>query len=66
MSKIIIENISKVSDSTAIDLVQYVISQGRISNNGKQYCYVTIFRSGVAVSSHLKKSDRFIVSDNNN
>ena len=69
MGKTIIENRSAVGDSVAINLVQRVISKGRISNNGKQYCYATVFRNPeqdgeIVVYTDLnKKSDRFVVSD---
>ena len=43
MSKIIIENRSGVDDIGAIELVQKVMSAGRMSNEGKQYCYYTVF-----------------------
>lgn len=61
MSKIIIENKSDRDDLTAMDAVKIVISRGRISNNGKQYGYVTSV-CGVRVLSRLNgKSDGFIV-----
>jgi hypothetical protein len=70
MGKIIIENRSKtLADEDALRLVMRVIDSGRISNNGKQYCYLTTFTYGVtkkkyAVSTDLnKKSDRFVVYD---
>ena len=62
MSRIIIENRSNVSDSEALDYVGIVIQQGRISNDNKQYCYVTKFCDGITVSTDLNKaSDRFVV-----
>lgn len=62
MSKIIVQNDSNLSDGEALEYVITVIKQGRISNNGKQYCYVVTFKSGITVISTLnKKSDRFIV-----
>ena len=69
MGKIIIENRSSVSDNVAISLVQRVITKGRVSNDGKQYCYATVFRNPeqdgeIAVYTDLnKKSDRFVVSN---
>lgn len=32
-----------IDDLTAINLVKQVIEQGKISNNGNSYCYLTIF-----------------------
>ena len=69
MGKIIIENRSSVSDNVAISLVQRVITKGRVSNDGKQYCCATVFRnpeqdSEIVVYTDLnKKSDRFVVSN---
>jgi len=43
MSKIIIKNNTEIDDISVLILVQRVIKYGRISNNGKQYCYLTAF-----------------------
>jgi len=43
MSKIIIKNQTEMDDISVLTLVQRVIKNGRISNNGKQYCYLTSF-----------------------
>lgn len=32
-----------ISDFVAISLVKEVIEQGKISNNGTSYCYLTVF-----------------------
>ena len=32
-----------IDDLTAINLVKQVIEQGKISNNGNMYCYLTLF-----------------------
>ncbi|GAF86630.1 unnamed protein product, partial [marine sediment metagenome] len=42
MTKLIIENRTELSDIDILDLVKAVIKEGRISNNGKQYCCGTI------------------------
>lgn len=62
--KLIIENRSEiVSDIDALQLVSKVVDGGRVSNGGKQYCYMTVFDE-VCVSTELnKKSDKFIVWD---
>lgn len=44
MGKIIIKNKTEISDITVLKCVQEVINGGRISNNNKQYCYLTIFK----------------------
>lgn len=62
--KLIIDNRSRLEDSECLTLIQRVMEEGRVSNNGKQYCYVTRFHGGVTVYSDLnKKSDRFIIVD---
>ena len=66
MSRIIIENRSSLDDATALAQVALVIRQGRISNEGKQYCYVTRLGGLMIYSALNKASDRFIVSDKNN
>tara|TARA_Y100000758_G_C16051446_1_gene421749 strand:+ start:456 stop:674 length:219 start_codon:yes stop_codon:yes gene_type:complete len=68
MSKIIIENRCEfLPDETALELVQKVIQGGRVSNNNKQYCYLTRFNYGENTQDFMvatdlnKKSDKFIV-----
>ena len=41
MNKLIIDNRTELTDLEAVTLVSRVIAQGRISNDGKQYCYGT-------------------------
>ena len=55
MSKIIIKNQSEIDDISVLTLVQRVIKNGRISNNGKQYCYLTSFE--------IEKKEYHIVTD---
>jgi hypothetical protein len=43
MSKIIIKNQTEIDDISVLTLIQRVIKNGRISNNGKQFCYLTSF-----------------------
>ena len=43
MEKIIIQNESDLSLLDAVECVIDVISKGKISANGTQYCYLTIF-----------------------
>ena len=68
MSKLIIENRTKgLSDYQCLAYVQEVIAQGRISNDDKQYCYLTAFEKvggKITVSTDLNKnSDRFVIYD---
>lgn len=41
MNKIIIKNQTELSMIDVLELVKKVIKMGRISNNDKQYCYLT-------------------------
>jgi len=66
MSKIIIENRSDLTDIDVIDVVKSLIAIGRVSNNGKQYCYLSTFvrpnGGNYQISTDLnKKSDRFLI-----
>ena len=68
MSKLIIENRTKgLSDYQCLAYIQKVIGQGRISNDNKQYCYLTAFNNvggKIMVATYLnKKSDRFVIYD---
>lgn len=68
MSKLIIENRTLgLSDYQCLAYVEKVIAQGRISNNGKQYCYLTAFEKvggKIMVATDLNKnSDRFVIYD---
>lgn len=42
MSKIIIHVEDGIDEQKALGLVKDVVSMGRISNKGKQYCYATV------------------------
>lgn len=63
-NKLIIQNNTGLTDLKCLDFVKEVIKMGRISNEGKQYCYVTAFEYGdknYQISTVLnKKSDLFI------
>jgi len=65
MGKMIIDNSSDLDDNVALQMCKQVIELGRVSDDGKQYCYVTTFTVGnniYAVATHLnKKSDKFFV-----
>jgi hypothetical protein len=65
MGKLIIDNQTSLKDIDALALVSRVMMGERISNSGKQYCYVSVFNAEgeeIVVSSHLNKSsDRFVV-----
>jgi len=65
MSKIIIENNTNIADSCILEYVSNIIAKGRISNDNKQYCYVTTYGS-VEICSYLNKgSDRFVATEIN-
>ena len=65
MSRLIIDNQSDLEMDTVIRLVESVVKNGRISNNGKQYCYLTSFgiedKEYHVVSRLNKNSDSFII-----
>ena len=64
MNKVIIENQSDRPLEVAVMYALAVIQQGKISNEGKNYCYATRFGSGIVVfAENNKKSYRFIVQE---
>ena len=64
--KVIIENRSDLDMQKCLEMVGRIISDGRISNNGKQYCYASSFSVGgdeyMIVTDVNKKSDRFVIT----
>jgi hypothetical protein len=50
-SKIIVHNNTEISDEDAMLYVYNVMSGGKVSETkqGKQYCFVTTFKSGIVV-----------------
>ena len=69
MSKFIIENRSDLNDIRVMNLVREVVHIGRVSNYGKQYCYLVrkkIDNKYYVVWTKLnKKSDRFVIDNDN-
>lgn len=65
MEKIIIKNESELPMTKVLNLVDEVMKMGRISNNNKQYCYLTVFEiEGLKyqiVTDLRKKSDVFTI-----
>ena len=62
--KMIINNeSSRLDDVSALWYVQQVIEQGRISNKGKDYCYITVFeKTEIVVNVKANKmSDTFLI-----
>ena len=61
--KLILVNKTDLPTDVFLRLVGMVVDGGRISNDGKQYCYLTIFKvEGVEYSVYSdlnKKSDKF-------
>jgi len=55
VGKIIIKNLTDVPDSKVLGIVISVIDLGKISNNGKQYCYLC--------TQHLDGEEYHIVTD---
>ena len=67
MSKIIIHNRSSASDVEIVTTVALIMGNGRVSNNGKQYCYLVCVPTDTGsvhiVSDLNKHSDRFTAYD---
>ena len=67
MAKFIIENQSSASDVSALGLVMEVVSDGKISKDCTQYCYVTVFTTNTGdfavYADKNKKSFKFIILD---
>ena len=65
MAKIIVDNRTDLDWYTVLNIVNTVISEGRISNYGKQYCYASTFevdgKSVMVVTDLNKNSDRFVI-----
>ena len=51
VSKFIIHVADDVLDLNAADCVAAVVRQGKISNDGKSYCYITSFKTGLVVAT---------------
>ena len=68
-TRIIIENRTDLSDDFILEKVSSVIRLGRISNNNKQYCYLSTFvcnnEEYCIVTDLNKKSDKFTVYKHN-
>lgn len=67
MNKFIIENRTDLNDFYVIKLVLSVINQGRISNNGKDYCYGTAFtiedEQYMVNANKNEQSEKFIITN---
>lgn len=59
MKRIIINCRDGISEEEAFCKVGAVINSGKISNFGKQYCYATTFKSGVAVICRMTRKGNF-------
>ena len=55
-----------ISDLVAISLVKEVIEQGKISNNGTSYCYLTVFGNICVEATQYRKTPCFRVYKNEN
>lgn len=58
MRKIYITINNDITDEQALELVLEVIQQGRISNEGKSYCYCTRIGNNLILADK-KKNDTF-------
>jgi len=59
MSRVIINNNSLYNDQQALEVVLAVIKEGRISNNGKDYCYCTTFKNPPVTAFSKRLKDGF-------
>ena len=60
--KIIIDIRDDIPHETAMERVMYVIQKGRVSKNGKLFCYVTTWKDGIKVYTRdYRKNDCFVV-----
>ena len=50
-----------IDDLTAISLVKQGIEQGKISNNGTSYCYLTVFGNICVETQQYRKTPCFRV-----
>lgn len=50
-----------IDDLTAISLVKEVIGEGKISNDGKSYCYLTLFGNIAVETRQYRKTPCFRV-----
>jgi hypothetical protein len=64
--KFIIKNMSELDELQCLKIVMGVVEMGRISNEGKQYCYVTTWtvndKEYICSTGLNKKSDCFVIS----
>ena len=66
MSRIIVDNQSSLSDAKAFEAIIKILKDGRVSENGKSYCYHTVFYISQNEELHVtirrnKISDTFMV-----
>ena len=65
MKKLILQNDSTLDWPTILALASMVIEKGRLSNDGKQYCYLIAFSIGNEdfhiVSDLNKESDKLTI-----
>ena len=61
MNRLIINNKTNLSDLAVLGLVEKVVSAGRISNEGTQYCYATRIGSYMIVTDRGKDRDSFFI-----
>lgn len=63
--KIHLDIMHDISPTIALECVKQVIARGKISNNGKSYCYATIFNTSDGevwvTTRQYRKSDCFLI-----
>jgi len=61
--KIIIENRTSRTTAEIMPFVSHVLQAGKISDNGKQYCYITTWPGTQVFVAKNKSSFRFVVTE---
>lgn len=57
---IIIRNATDLPMTECLNYIEAVIAMGRVSDDGRSYCFVTSFKDGIHVAAHKRKdSDVF-------
>lgn len=61
-NRIILNNQTELGYEEVMDYVRKVISAGKVSDNGNNYCYLSSFKDGIMVSSDvIKTGHRFTI-----
>jgi len=63
VSRLIVDCRANITMAEALEYAAVVVGKGRISNEGKQYCYVSSFKDGIVAHASVNKtSDRIVIT----